>query len=130
MLHETDDGISAPAADIPADYHVAGAGDVEAVLDRIFEIGERLKDRPTRQNVFEYRNAVKALLQHVLSEGLTVEERESSPNVLRQKRFTLIRVIDDRLERLASSVLVSQRDTLDVLARVDELNGLIVNLIR
>ena len=105
------------------------SGNLEAILDEIFAIGERVKENPTQDRVRNYKGAVKALIKRVVEQGLAVEERQSSPNILRQKRFTLVKIIDDKLEKLAASVLINQRDTLDVLGRIDEINGLLVDLV-
>ena len=98
------------------------------LLDTIFAVGERVKKEPDQRNVVRYKQAVQQLVRMVLDRGLAIEEQTSSPNILRQKRFTLVKVIDQRLDRLVSGVLLGQKDTLDVLGRIDEINGLLVDL--
>ena len=101
---------------------------IEELLDEIFSIGEGLKKHPGREPVLKYKRAVKRLVQIAVDRGLRLEEQMSSPNVLRQKRFTLVRVIDEKLDRLVSEVLMSQRETLNILGKIDEINGLLVDL--
>ena len=103
---------------------------IEELLDEIHTIGERVKQDASYETVRRYKTAVKALIQHVLDHALDVEERRSSPNILRQKKFTLIRVIDKKLDSLASGVLMNQHDTLDILGKIDEINGLLIDLVR
>jgi uncharacterized protein YaaR (DUF327 family) len=103
---------------------------VERMLDAIHAIGEKIRENATFEAVSNYRNAVRSFIKYVVSNALVVDEKRSSPNILRQKKFTLIKVIDQKLERLASGVLIHQHDTLDLLAKIDEINGLLVNLIR
>jgi uncharacterized protein YaaR (DUF327 family) len=38
-------------------------------------------------------------------------------------------VIDEKLESLAASVLAAQKDQLAILAQIDEINGMLVNLV-
>lgn len=102
---------------------------MEEILDAIYELGEEVKKEPRRSSVMAYKRAVKRLVSIAVDSGLVVEEQTSSPNILKQKRFTLIKIIDEKLDRLVSGVLVNQRDTLDVLGRIDEINGLLVDLI-
>jgi hypothetical protein len=66
----------------------------------------------------------------VVERGLIVEENVSGRNVLNRKKFALIKVIDEKLERLALGILQTQKDQFDILARVDEINGLLVDLLR
>ncbi len=103
---------------------------LEEMLDSIHSIGEKIRENANYETVSNYRNAVRAFIKHVVSSALAVEEKHSSPNILRQKKFTLVKVIDQKLERLASGVLMNQHDTLDILAKIDEINGLLVDLIR
>ncbi len=102
---------------------------IEEFLDGIFESGEALKKLPTMANVKEYRRRAKAFLKYMVSRMLAVKETSSGANILKRKRFTLVEVIDRRLEDLAVSVLSSQRDQIAILAQVDEINGLLVDLV-
>jgi uncharacterized protein len=102
---------------------------MEELMDGVFEIGEALKKLPTMENVKEYRRRAKAFLKFVISRMLGLKEATSGVNILKRKRFTLVEVIDRKLEDLAASVLSQQRDQLAILAKVDEINGLIVDLV-
>ena len=105
-------------------------GSLEEMLDSIHSIGEKIRDNASYETISQYRNAVRAFIKHVVATALGVDETRSSPNILRQKKFTLVKVIDQKLERLASGVLMNQHDVLDILAKIDEINGLLINLIR
>jgi len=102
---------------------------IEELLDEVFSAGGALKSAPTLTNIREYRERVQAFLRHVVDHMLEVEQSTSGGNVLRRKRYTLIKVIDGKLEALAASVLSAQREQLGILAQVDEINGLLVDLI-
>ncbi len=102
---------------------------VEELLDDVFAAGGKLKSTPTLEAIREYREQVRAFLRHVVDHMLEVEESTSGGNVLRRKRYTLIRVIDGKLETLAASVLSAQREQLAILAQVDEINGMLVDLV-
>ena len=54
--------------------------------------------------------------------------RTSGANIAKRKRFTLVKVIDEKLEALAS-VLAAQKEQLAILAQIDEINGLLVDLV-
>ena len=106
-----------------------GRRTVEQLLDAVFASGDRLKKLPTLELIKDYRQKVKAFLKYAIQHSITVEETTSGSNVLRRKRFTVLRVIDEKLEALAASVLSAQREQLSVLAQIDEINGLLVNLV-
>jgi uncharacterized protein YaaR (DUF327 family) len=101
---------------------------LEAMLDEVHESGGELLAAQTLQNIKRYRNSVKAFLEHVLKQMMALEEKTSGANVLKRKRFTQVRVVDGKLERLVAELLASQRRQLDILGRVNEINGLLVDL--
>ncbi len=106
----------------------AATGTVEELLDGVTEAGDRLKRSQTTEDIRAYRLAVKNFLRFIVDHVLDVEEHVSGVNVLKRKKFTLVRVIDQKLESLANAVLLGQSDQLDVLRRLEEINGLLVDL--
>lgn len=104
---------------------------LEEMLDEIHESGDRLKDSPSLANVMDYKQAVRNFMHHVVTAGLAAETREGARfNPLKkQKRFTIIKIIDEKLERLAAGILQNQRSRLDLLSSIDEINGLLVDLV-
>ncbi len=106
--------------------------DLEDLLDGIHEAGDALKDLPTLENVKLYKKSVSKFLNFIVKNTLeTVTTAGSNFNPLKkQKKYTIIRVIDEKLEQLAAGVLQNQSDKLYILERIEEINGLIVNLIK
>ena len=99
-----------------------------ALLDAVFETGDRLKRHQDGASLTAYRDAVRRFLGAVVQRGLGVEERTSGSTIMRRKRYTVVRVVDAKLEELAAGMAATQREQLDLLARVDEINGLLVDL--
>ncbi len=106
-----------------------GGVGLEGLLDQVHEIGEKVKENPTIANIQEYKKAVRGFLAYVVKHALALEQRESGANILKRKRFTLISIIDQRLERFAAEILAGQREQLEVLRRIDEINGLLIDLL-
>ncbi len=106
--------------------------DLEDLLDDIHEAGENLKEVPTLQNVKLYKSSVSRFLKFVVKNSLETETTAGSNfNPLKkQKKYTIIRVVDEKLERLAAGVLQNQSDKLSILEKIEEINGLIVNLLK
>lgn len=98
------------------------------LLDAVFEAGDRLKRRRDSATLRSYRDAVRRFLSAVVQRAVDVEERTSGSSIMKRKRYALVKVIDTRLEQLAAGLVTSQSQQLDVLARVDEINGLLIDL--
>lgn len=102
-------------------------------LDDLHQLGERLKQAPTMSAVLEYKRAVKDFLRYVVTRTLETEEQvgvKFANPLKKQKKYTLIKVIDQRIEQLAAGVIQNQRQQLDMLKAVDEIYGLLVDLLR
>jgi uncharacterized protein YaaR (DUF327 family) len=106
-----------------------GRQSLEKLLDEVHESGSELLAAESLENIKRYRSSVKTFLDHVLKRMMSLEQSNSAANVLKRKRFTQIRVVDGKLERLVAELLASQRRQLDILGRVNEINGLLVDLL-
>lgn len=111
----------------------AGTGvdaDLEELVDNVHSEGERLKEEPTMEHIRRYRKAVSSFLRYVVANSLESETQEGARfNPLKkQKRYTLIRTVNEKLERLAAGILQNQYSQMEILRRVEEINGLIVDV--
>jgi uncharacterized protein len=124
-LVESADGSAAP--DTGNWDGAGGHRALEELLDDVFTAGDHLKSAPTLDAIKDYRQKVKAFVRYAVEHSIAVEETTSGANILKRKRFTLVKVIDEKLESLALSVLAAQKEQLAILAQIDEINGLLVN---
>jgi uncharacterized protein len=135
--------VSRPFLEIITSHDIEGPGatgvavplstdkDLEVLLDDVHSYGERLKERPTMERIREYREAVASFLQYIVHftfEAETIEGSRFNP-MKKQKRYTLVRLVNEKLEKLATGVLANQISQLDILRRVEEINGLLVDLL-
>ena len=104
--------------------------EVAELMDAVFAAGDALKRESSQDAMEAYKQAVRTFVSVAVRRGFGIEERTSGSSILRRKRFALIKVIDEKLERLIAGLISAQKTQFDVLARVDEINGLIVNLVQ
>jgi len=103
--------------------------DLEKLMDQVHEAGDRLKENPRVDLVQSYKLAVRDFIHYIVEHSYALERRESRRK-LDQRIYFRIKVIDDSLEKLAAEILKNQRDKLEILRRVDEINGMLVDLFR
>lgn len=101
-----------------------------ALLDEIHASGERLRRDPNLSNMQSYRNLIQRLLNDIVSGAYRLEQNESGTNILKRKRFTVVTLINRKLDRLAAGLLQTQQEQIDLLSRVEEIQGLLVDLIQ
>jgi uncharacterized protein len=101
---------------------------LEELLDEVHEAGDRLKENPSVDLVQAYKKAVRDFVHHVVDRSFAVEQKTSGRNILKRNVYFRVSVIDKSLEKLAAEILRNQRDNLEILRRVDEINGMLVDL--
>jgi uncharacterized protein YaaR (DUF327 family) len=125
-------GSATESTEVEAIDRTPAESDAEAaeLLDSVFEAGDHLKRRTDLESLRAYKDSVRRFLSVIVKRGIDVQHRQSGADIVKQKRYALVKVIDDKLERLASAMISNQRNQIDLLARIDEINGLIVDLRR
>jgi uncharacterized protein YaaR (DUF327 family) len=98
-------------------------------IDTIHQLGDALIKLPSRENITQYRQALSSFLQIVSDHVYGQEEHKSTKNLANQKKFTLITTINKKLESLALGILTNQASQLQILSQVEEINGLIFDLL-
>lgn len=102
----------------------------ERLLDAVHEAGQKLVDERTYTAALQYRETVKRFLQRVLPEANTLVMQESGRDIMTRKRYYLITEINRSVDRLVQGLLQTQTRQLDILSRLEEIEGLLVDLIQ
>lgn len=103
--------------------------ELEILLDAVHQAGEALGGSPTMHHIKDYRSSIQEFLRHATKRLLELENRVSGFNVLKRKRFTLIKIVNEKVEKLIQEVLRGQQEKLAILERVNEIGGLLIDLI-
>jgi uncharacterized protein len=103
--------------------------DLEELLDEVHQAGDKLKENPNVELVQAYKKAVRDFIHYVVDRSYAVEQKTSGRSILKRNIYFRVSVIDKSLEKLAAEILRNQRDNLDILRRVDEINGMLVDLL-
>lgn len=103
---------------------------LEQALAEVDRAADALRRRPGDRTLFEYRRAVRRFLELALAGTYTVE-RHLRMEVRGGRRLTaIVRQVDEQLDRLATEVLARQRDLLAIAARLADIRGLLLDLLR
>ncbi|MDR0410710.1 MAG: YaaR family protein [Treponema sp.] len=104
---------------------------INILMDEVHSRGDELKNRPLLQEILHYKNAVRNFLNFIVKNTYDIEKQTG----IRRKReecqkvFLQVKVVDQKLEQLAMIVLTGQTDQMKILARLEEINGLLVDLL-
>lgn len=124
---------AAPAAAFSQELKTARLGLVRARLDEylreIEALGARLADERTMGNLKAYKTAVRNFLAALQREAVQVQtELDWDYQSWEQRTLTVVRKVDDELDKLAHMVLDSQADRLQILAKVGEITGMLLDI--
>jgi uncharacterized protein YaaR (DUF327 family) len=100
------------------------------LLDGVHSAGDALTKRPFPPEIKAYKDAVRNFVHYVVENGFDTEEQISGINILKRKRYTQVQVIDKKLEELAAGILRGQVNQLEILAKQEEIKGLLVDLMQ
>lgn len=102
--------------------------EMERLLKRIDEEGERLSKTPTFEELSSYRDLIKRFVSEAV--GQMYESRTSTgwDRLGRQKSYTTVRKIDEKLEEMAEKIRLGQTDRLDIIAAHGAIRGMLIDL--
>jgi uncharacterized protein YaaR (DUF327 family) len=117
---------------------------VNLLMDEVRSAGDFLQSRPFPEEIMRYKQAVRNFINYVVQNVYALEHEKGIPKFLRpgfsgqrgspdamsQKHYTKITVIDKKLEDLAAMLLSSQSRQLELASRLEEIRGLLVDLLQ
>jgi uncharacterized protein YaaR (DUF327 family) len=103
---------------------------LQNLLTEVTSLGDALVKTPTLDNVRRYREGIRHFMKYLVDHVLAVEEKTSGANILKRKKYLVIMTVDQKLEALAREFLAGQKTQIDRAGRINEINGLLVDLLR
>jgi len=106
---------------------------IALLQDNVRSAGDTLRTRQNPETILRYKQAVKNFIGYVAREAYTVTTkthlRRDRTNHLRPRSFTQIVIINEKLDKFAGELLCDQKSQLFILERLEEIYGLIIDLI-
>jgi len=119
---------SAVTGPLVSSGEVSGSS-VESLLDDVYAMGQELAQNPSPEHVLSYKKAVARFIRVIVDGSVDVIETEGRLRKdMKKPKYAVLHVIDEKLDKLGAYVLQNQRDKLEILRRVDELHGLLIDL--
>ena len=97
------------------------------LVDEIVASGNELVRSPTPQNLSRYKEAIKKFLKLIEKKLYKISERVDTSTGA-PRLHVIVEKIDEKLKELAEAVFSSERVTINLASKVEEINGLILDL--
>jgi uncharacterized protein YaaR (DUF327 family) len=90
--------------------------------------GEKLSEHRSIDDLRKYKKMVKEFMEEAVNSGLQLEEQRGFNRRGRTKVYKIVKEVDSRLTQLANEVINKEKSQLDILGKVGEIQGLLINI--
>lgn len=98
------------------------------ILQQIQNQAERLSKSMTIRELRRYKLLVKQFLEETVRKGVGLKNTRGWDRRGRTRKYKLIEEIDSHLLEMTDDLLIKERGRVDILNRVGEIRGLLINL--
>lgn len=102
--------------------------ELEAIMNEIDNQAKNLQKQKTFVSMKRYKDLVKSFMKVVTDNLYVLRGIESTDALGRQKVLKRVEEVENSLEELTSRVLGTDNENVDVLARMDDIRGMLVDL--
>jgi uncharacterized protein YaaR (DUF327 family) len=117
---------------------------VNFLMDEVRSAGDTLRGRPFPDEIMRYKQAVRNFMHYVVENSYGLDHEtgipkflkpgykgpRGSPEAMKQITYTRIQIVDKKLEDLAAMLLSSQVPQLELASRLEEIKGLLIDLMQ
>ena len=128
-----------PLADLPVSEET-----LNFLMDEVRSAGDGLRNRPLPDEIIRYKQAVRNFMHYVVENCYSLDHEtgiprkfrggyngpRDTPEAMNRLTYTKIQVIDKKLEDMAAMLLSSQMPQLELASRLEEIKGLLIDLLQ
>ncbi|QJD85808.1 YaaR family protein [Cohnella herbarum] len=103
--------------------------ELQRKLEDIRLQGDRLTRSMTVRELVLYRQMVKAFLEDTVRRGIALKETKGWDRRGRGKRYKLLEEVDAMLVAMGEELLQSEEGRIDLLHKVGEIRGILINIL-
>ncbi|MDR0374521.1 MAG: YaaR family protein [Treponema sp.] len=103
---------------------------INQLLEDVHSAGDDLRKRPLPAEILKYKQAVRNFLAFIIQNTYDIEKQYTGVSLRKRKEKTLVQIVDKKLDQLAADILAGQRDQLAILERLEEITGILVDLLQ
>lgn len=102
---------------------------VSALVNEIFEQGKKISKKTDIRDMRRYRELIKSFLNEVVYRSHQFARENFLDRRGRHRVYGIVKLIDQNLDELAEELLKEEKDNLLILNKVDEIRGLLLDII-
>ena len=94
----------------------------------IDEQGQLLADRVDVKELEKYRKLIREFLEEIVSNGYTFLRENAYASRGRHRYIATVKIVDEKLDELGKEVMKEQADKIEILHKIDDIRGLLLDL--
>jgi len=111
--------------DLTKEMYTARIAEMKNEID---EQGKRLADRVDVRELEKYRRLIREFLDEIVSNGYTFSREDAYASRGKHRYIATVQVVDEKLDALGKEVMKEHADTIEVLNMIDDIRGLLLDL--
>jgi len=111
--------------DLSKEVHEARLIEMKTAID---EQGKRLADRVDVKEFEKYRRLIRDFLDEIVSNGYTFCKEDAYASRGKHRYIATVRIVDEKLDELGKEFMKEQADKIEILHRIDDIRGLLLDL--
>lgn len=99
--------------------------EIELYIKEIKSIGNKLVATQNYNDVVNYKKVIKQYLKSVVDYMYSLNQDSSFWN---GNYFKTVKIVDEKLDGITKKLLYDQKDNIDLATKIDEINGLLIDM--
>lgn len=108
--------------------HKLQLGQMQQLMKEVESAGERLARSRTFKDLAKFKTLVKQFVKEAVSFGMELKHSHSWNQHGEGRSLKLVETIDEKLVQLTEELMDNKDEQIDILGRVGEIKGLLINL--
>ena len=111
--------------DMSREVHEAHLVEMKQGID---DQGNILADRVDVNEFEKYRRLIREFLDEIVSNGYTFSREDTFASRGRHRYIATVQIVNEKLDELGKEFMKEQADKIEILAKIDDIRGLLLDL--
>ncbi|MCL2820541.1 MAG: YaaR family protein [Oscillospiraceae bacterium] len=111
--------------DMSKEMYTARITEMKKEID---EQGKLLADRVDVKDLEKYRRLIREFLDEIVSNGYTFSREDAYASRGKHRYIATVQIIDEKLDALGKEVISEHADKIEILNKIDDIRGLLLDL--
>jgi len=104
------------------------AARLQEMKRKIDDQGNLLADKVDVKEYEKYRKLIREFIDEIVSNGYTFSREDTYASRGRHRYIATVKIVDEKLDELGKEVMKEQADKIEILSRIDDIRGLLLDL--